>query len=427
VADTLAHATFRGIHPARPANPFAKQIVAMPHALVPSLDDRASSNTVVRPSREVKYRRLYLGLVDDAPADPPLVPTLDYILTSLPFIDVSDSESPTTAQLTTARNHRGGLTGHLLGCFQAEYSSCATATRSRFYLPTPAWWSGVEVPYGCMAELPWVHTYAVDDLPAGRRTPWAIFRSEWALEAAVVLLETFRNRPVLWRYPARLLDWIRALGPANICVGHGGPDAEATAILGALLHLADQLPDTEAFRQRLRARNTDLRDRKGWVWADLEMEDHEPSAKVAEDLRPFDIPYTADILAARSYGDTRGGWAAAMSTACSPRYPGGGTEPPTSSAVTGAAGSSPAGPSSSAPATAPSVGNSMGNRSVRSTPWSTGTSPTPPSTSWTTSPRIVYRRGWRVSSPATPASFAVTRRGPCWPACVTPSSPSGTR
>ena len=40
--DTLAHATFRDIDPARPANPFAKQIAAMPHALAPSLDDRAS-------------------------------------------------------------------------------------------------------------------------------------------------------------------------------------------------------------------------------------------------------------------------------------------------------------------------------------------------------------------------------------------------
>ena len=54
VEDTLAHATFRGIDPARPASPFATQIVAMPHALVPSLDDRASSITVVRRSCEVE-------------------------------------------------------------------------------------------------------------------------------------------------------------------------------------------------------------------------------------------------------------------------------------------------------------------------------------------------------------------------------------
>ena len=129
------------------------------------------------------------------------MPTFDYILTPPPFIDVSDSEGPTTAQLMTARNHRGGLTGHLVGWNQAEYSSCATATRSRFYLPTPAWWSGVEVPYGCMAELPWVHAHAADDLHARRCTPWAIFRSEWDLETPIVPLETFRNRRVLWPFP----------------------------------------------------------------------------------------------------------------------------------------------------------------------------------------------------------------------------------
>jgi len=201
VEDKLAHATVRGMDPSRLDNPFAKQLAAMPHALVPSLDDRVSSITVLRRSHEVGYRRLYLGFLDDAPADPPLVPTFDYILTSPPFIDVSDSEGPTTAHMTTARNHRGGLTGHLVGWHQAEYSSCATATLSRFYLPTPAWWSGAEVPYGCMTELPWVHAYAADDLHAGRRTPWAIFRSKWALEASVVLLETFRNRRVLRQVP----------------------------------------------------------------------------------------------------------------------------------------------------------------------------------------------------------------------------------
>ena len=42
LTDALADATFRGINPVRPANPLAKQTSAMPDALVPSLDDRAS-------------------------------------------------------------------------------------------------------------------------------------------------------------------------------------------------------------------------------------------------------------------------------------------------------------------------------------------------------------------------------------------------
>jgi len=212
-----------------------------------------------------------------------------------------------------------------------------------------------------MVELPWVHAYATDDLFAGRRASWAIFRSEWALAAAVVLLETFCTGRVLWRYPSRLLDWIRSVGPPKICVNAAGPDAQATATLGALLDLADQLPDSEAFHQRLCARSTDRPDREGWIWASLEVDDDGTRAKVAEDLRPFDLPYTADIFEARGYGPARGGWAAAVSAAGSPRYPGGGTEPPASSVVTGAAGSSPPGPSPPAASAAPSGGNSGGS------------------------------------------------------------------
>jgi len=263
VADTLVHATLRGIDLMCPANPFAKHIAAMPHALVPSIDDRASSITVVWRSREVGYRRSYVGFMDDPPVNPPLVPTFDYILTFPPFIEVSDPESPTTVQLTTVRNNRGGLTRHLVAWHQAEYSSCATETRSRFYLPTPAWWSGVEVPYRCMVEILWVHAYATDDLYAEWRTPWAILRREWALAAAVDLLETFRTRPVLWRFPPRLLDWIRSVGPSKICVNAAAPDAKASVVLKELLDLADQLPEAQAFRQRLRARSAAHRDREG--------------------------------------------------------------------------------------------------------------------------------------------------------------------
>jgi len=185
VTDALADATFRGIDSVRPANPFAKHNAARSHALVPSLDDRASSITVVRRSREVGYRRSHVGFMDDAPGDSPWVPTFAYILTSPPFIGASDKKDTTTVQSTTARNHhRGGLTGHLVARHRAEYLSCATATRSRLNLSTPAWCYGLEVPYGSMAELPWVPGDTTDDLHAGRHTPWAILRIEWArLEA----------------------------------------------------------------------------------------------------------------------------------------------------------------------------------------------------------------------------------------------------
>ena len=144
VAETLSHATLRGIDLVLPANPFAKQTAAKPHALVPSLDDRASLITVVRRSREVGYRRSHVGFMDVALGDSPWVPTFAYLLTSPTFIGASDKEDPATVQSTTARNHhRGGLTGHLVARHRAEYLSCATATRSRLNLSTPAWYYGV--------------------------------------------------------------------------------------------------------------------------------------------------------------------------------------------------------------------------------------------------------------------------------------------
>jgi len=75
VTETFFRVTFRGIDPARPANTFAKEITTTPLARIPSLDDRALSITVVRRRREVGNRRLYLEILDDLRADPPLVPT----------------------------------------------------------------------------------------------------------------------------------------------------------------------------------------------------------------------------------------------------------------------------------------------------------------------------------------------------------------
>jgi len=51
----------------------------------------------------------------------------------------------------------------------------------------------------------------------------------------------------------------------------------------------------EAFRHRLRARSTDRRDREGWIWASIEMDEDGTHAKVAEDLRHSDLPYTASV------------------------------------------------------------------------------------------------------------------------------------
>jgi len=112
-----------------------------------------------------------------------------------------------------------------------------------------------------MAELPWVHVHAAKDVLAGRGPPWAIFGSARALGAVISLLDTFRNRRVLWRFSPRIIYCVRSLGPANMCSGADGPSGETTAYLETFLDREDQFPDTEAFRQGLRDRSADRRDR----------------------------------------------------------------------------------------------------------------------------------------------------------------------
>ena len=182
-----------------------------------------------------------------------------------------------------------------------------------------------------------MHTYALDDLRAGRASTWAVFRTEWALHAGVQLYETFRDRRVVWRYPPRLLDWIRALGPDEVCKGLKGHNEEAARTLEALLILGDQLPTNAAFTQHLHVRATDRRDSDGWVAAELEVTDGVKLAKVAEDLAPFKLPYSAHVLAARTCAGAPGGWAGAVAAARVPRYPGGGSTPPAAAAPAAAA------------------------------------------------------------------------------------------
>ena len=94
------------------------------------------------------------------------------------------------------------------------------------------------------------------------------------------------------------------------------------------------------------------------------MDDDRTRAKVAGDLFPFYLPYTAVILEARGYGPARGGWAAAVLAARSSCSSGTGTEPTAFPVVTGAATSSPPRPLPPAVSDTFSVGKSGGGLTV---------------------------------------------------------------
>ena len=262
-----------------------------------------------------------------------MTPSMDHNLTSPPFLQSADPVGPTTAQLMTACNHRGGVNGHLVGWHQAEYSNCASILRGRYYLHTPAWCSGVKVPYGCMAELLWCQAYAVEDILAGKASAWSLFGSEWASSAAVALYEAFRDRHVVKCYPPRLVDWIRSLWVDCVCAAATGLEDRPAAPLTAFLNLADERPETKDFRRRRRGRAVDRGDREVWMAAALVSTEEGVVAQVSEDMRPFDVPYSEDLHVARAYGPAHGGWANAVAAARLPRYPGRGPSPP-ESAVT---------------------------------------------------------------------------------------------
>lgn len=59
--DTSAHATLRAIHDGSPGNSFRKQMMALSDALLPAIEDRAASITVVRHEDEVGYTKKALS------------------------------------------------------------------------------------------------------------------------------------------------------------------------------------------------------------------------------------------------------------------------------------------------------------------------------------------------------------------------------
>ncbi|GAB0498697.1 hypothetical protein MMPV_010044 [Pyropia vietnamensis] len=330
VADSAAHALFRGVDPISPGTIFAKQMDRLPHALVPSLADLSSSITVVRRRREVGYFRRFSSF-SEAFHDPvPATPSALELVLPPPYLLPPDGEEPPAPYLTKARDARQGLTGYLVGWHQGEYSSCPLALRGQYYVKAPQWWPDYEVPYGVMAEPPLVLTYAREELRRGDPAAWSVFRAEWAVSTAVALLQAYDERRVVLLYPPRLRDWIRSVGATNIAAdARGEPDDEVEGKLLALLRLLDELPHTSAFVERLTNRAPNRRDRAGWVSVVLEVGREGSRALVDEDLAPYELPYSSAVTEARLAVPNPWGAAVARRRHLV-RFPGGGDVPPSS-------------------------------------------------------------------------------------------------
>lgn len=300
--DTAAHVTLQAIDGGSPGNSFRKQMMALPDALVPAVEDRAASITVVRHEDEVGYTKKALDTLSTVVfADMEPSPLACFVMMEPPFL-ARRGYRPPHRLLTSARYFRSKASGFFVGWHEVEFPSCPIMIRSAHYPRVTPWWAGVEVPYGAMVEMPPALTYLKDKILANNPWAWNVFRSEWAVLCGAYLMDEYRSEGRLWLYPRPLRQWVHRVGLETICGSPYGVDATAVEELGALLALLDQLPMTAAFTAQLRARDPERRDRTSWVRARVELVDGTPTATVDEDLAPFLLPYTRDVLESREMG-----------------------------------------------------------------------------------------------------------------------------
>ncbi|OSX77721.1 hypothetical protein BU14_0136s0018 [Porphyra umbilicalis] len=131
--------------------------------------------------------------------------------------------------------------------------------------------------------------------------PWAevVLQSEWAVLAGVYLVEQFRVSRRMWLYPPRLLKWIREVGVDFICQGPDGDEFIASCQLTAMLTLSESLSRNQGFSERLARVDPVRRDRSSWVYVRVDRLEDAWVAQVDEDLAPWDLPYSTDVLDGR--------------------------------------------------------------------------------------------------------------------------------
>jgi len=129
--------------------------------------------------------------------------------------------------------------GILVSATQVESTQIHVSARRDYYVPTPTWWSALEVPYGFPARMPRIVVYFGTVLRRGESTPaGAILESQWVLEVAGVWYASARTKGYLWHLPTGVVDSLVELHLANLAEG---ADPEAQAYLSELLDLHQSL------------------------------------------------------------------------------------------------------------------------------------------------------------------------------------------
>jgi len=129
--------------------------------------------------------------------------------------------------------------GILVSATQVESTQIHVSARRDYYVPTPTWWSALEVPYGFPARISRIVAYFGTALRRGESTPAAaILATQWVLEVAGVWYASDRTKGYLWHMPDGVVDRLVELHLANLAQG---ADPEAQAYLSELLDLHQPL------------------------------------------------------------------------------------------------------------------------------------------------------------------------------------------
>ena len=129
--------------------------------------------------------------------------------------------------------------GILVSATQVESTQIHVSARRDYYVPTPSWWSALEVPHGFPARMPRIVAYFGTVVRQGESTPAAaILATQWVLEVAGVWYASAWTKGYLWHLPTGVVDSLVELHLANLAEG---ADPEAQAYLNELLDLHQSL------------------------------------------------------------------------------------------------------------------------------------------------------------------------------------------
>jgi len=157
--------------------------------------------------------------------DVPPVVAWEWACCSLPYL--GEGEPHFHHQDARTERRVRGSSGILVRASQVESFQVHKSTRRAYYVPTPSWWSALEVPFGFLAWMPRIVAYFGTALRRGESTlAAAILATQWVLEVVRVWYASARTKGYLWHLPAAIVGRLVGLRLANVAEG-AGPDAHA--------------------------------------------------------------------------------------------------------------------------------------------------------------------------------------------------------